>query len=452
MFTTTAETTTTIHPIATQPRPAGTPPDGNPADWSAAIETLLNQPTSSLPLRLAMLGIAFTGATAIWAWQGQMDEVATANGKLVPKGRTASVQPLEMGTVARIAVKEGQVVKKGQVILEMDTTLADREVERLQILLQSTQTEYQQSAMLIRQTQLQGETRFSIAQSQIDGQRIAIGQLRQEARTQQTVMAQLQDDAIAQNTRLARFKPLADIGAISKEQVFTVEQSVRERQRSMTQSRGELANSQGQVQRLTVELQQKQAEARQVQQATNRELQELKLRLGAMAAKSKETQVLIATAQAKRNQRFIHAPIAGTILALNIQQQGRVIQPGEQLAEIAPAGQPLILSTVLSNQQAGFIKLGMPVKVKLDAYPYQDHGTIAGKIVAISPDSTSSEKLGEVYRVDIALDRHYVTAKGQKRQLKPGLTATAEIVTRKRRVMDVILEPFQKLRSDAASS
>jgi hemolysin D len=220
----------------------------------------------------------------------------------------------------------------------------------------------------------------------------------------------------------------------------------------MTQSQGEWANNQGQIQRLTVELQQKQAEAQQVQQATNRELQELKLRLGALAAKYKETQVMIATAQVKRDQRFIHAPIAGTVLALNVQQQGRVIQPGEQLAEIAPAGQPLILSTVLSNQQAGFIKLGMPVKVKLDAYPYQDHGTIAGKIVAISPDSQATEKLGEVYRVDIALDRHYVTAKGQKRELKPGLTATAEIVTRKRRVMDVILEPFQKLRSDAASS
>jgi hemolysin D len=104
---------------------------------------------------------------------------------------------------------------------------------------------------------------------------------------------------------------------------------------------------------------------------------------------------------------------------------------------------------VLSNQQAGFVKKGMMVKVKLDAYPYQDHGTIAGKIVAISPDSQASEQLGQVYRVDIALDRHYVNAKGQQIPLKPGLTATAEIVTRQRRVLDVVLEPFQKLRSDA---
>jgi hemolysin D len=445
MLITTTEATPPIDPRA-NPR---NNPNAATGDWSAAIETLLNQPTSSLPLRLALLGLGFTGATATWAWNGQMDEVATANGKLVPKGRTATVQPVEMGTVARIAVKEGEVVKKGQVMLELDTTLADREVERLQTLLQSLQTEYQQTAMLIRQTQLQGDTRSSIARSQIDGQQIAMRQLRQEVRTQQSVMSQLQDDAVAQDARLARFKPLAAVGAISKEQVFSVEQGVRERQRTMTQSQGELTNNQGQIQRLAVELQQKQAEARQVEQATQRELQELQLRLGGLEAKYKETQVVMATAQAKRDQRFIQAPIAGTVLAMNVQQQGRVIQPGEQLAEIAPAGQPLILSTVLSNQQAGFVKKGMAVKVKLDAYPYQDHGIIAGKIVAISPDSQVSEQLGQVYRVDIALDRHYVNAKGQTIQLKPGLTASAEIVTRKRRVMDVLLEPFQKLRSDA---
>jgi hemolysin D len=439
--------TTAKTPIAINPANANAAPAT--ADWSAAIETLLNQPTSALPWRLTMLGLCFTGATATWAWQGRMDEVATANGKLVPKGRTASVQPLEMGTVARIAVKEGQVVKKGQVMLEMDTTMADREVERLQTLIQSLQTEYQQTAMLIRQTQLQGETRLSIAQNQIDGQQIAIGQLRQGVRTQQSVMTQLEEDATAQNARLARFRPLVEVGAIAKEQVFGVEQGLRERQRSLTQSQGELTNNQGQIQRLAVELQQKQGEARQVQQSTSRELQELKLRLGGLDAKYKETQSLLAMARAKREQRFIHAPIAGTVLALNVQQQGRVIQPGEQLAEIAPAGQPLILSTVLSNQQAGFVKKGMMVKVKLDAYPYQDHGTIAGKIVAISPDSQASEQLGQVYRVDIALDRHYVNAKGQQIPLKPGLTATAEIVTRQRRVLDVVLEPFQKLRSDA---
>jgi hemolysin D len=439
--------TTAPNPIAINPANANAA--SATADWSAAIETLLNQPTSALPWRLTMLGLCFTGATATWAWQGRMDEVATANGKLVPKGRTASVQPLEMGTVARIAVKEGQVVKKGQVMLEMDTTMADREVERLQNLLQSLQTEYQQTAMLIRQTQLQGETRLSIARNQIDGQQIAIDQLRQGVRTQQSVMAQLEEDATAQNARLARFRPLVEVGAIAKEQVFGVEQGLRERQRSLTQSQGELTNNQGQIQRLAVELQQKQAEARQVQQSTSRELQELKLRLGGLDAKYKETQSMLAMARAKREQRFIHAPIAGTVLALNVQQQGRVIQPGEQLAEIAPAGQPLILSTVLSNQQAGFVKKGMMVKVKLDAYPYQDHGTIAGKIVAISPDSQASEQLGQVYRVDIALDRHYVNAKGQQIPLKPGLTATAEIVTRQRRVLDVVLEPFQKLRSDA---
>lgn len=419
-----------------------------PEEWSAAIETLLNQPVSSLPWRIACLGIGFTGITAAWAWYGHMDEVATAQGKLIPKGRTGMVQPVEMGTVARVFVKENAVVKKGQVLVEMDTTMVDREVERLQTLLQSLQVEYQQTAMLIRQTQMQGETRLSIAQAQIDEQRLAIDQLRQESRTQQAIADQLQEDAMAQNSRLARLKPLSEVGAISREQVFGIEQTLRERQRSLVQSQGEVENRQTQIQRFGVELQQKQSEAQQVRQTIARELQELQLRLGGLQAKYKETEVLLNTTQKKREQRFIQAPIAGTVLAMNIEQPGRVVQPGEQIAEIAPAGQPLILSTVLSNQQAGFVKPGMMVKVKLDAYPYQDYGIVSGKIIAISPDSQPSDKLGPVYRVDIALDRHRIKVKGETVALKPGLTATAEIVTRKRRVIDVLLEPFQKLSSD----
>jgi hemolysin D len=438
---------------AASPTTVDTAPPKSASDqsWSAALETVLNQPASALPAQITLVGLAFTGVMGAWAWYGRMDEVASAQGKLIPKGRTAAVQPIEMGKVASIAVKEGDVVKKGQVLMEMDTALADREVERLQSLLQSQQMEWNQSEAMMRQLRMQGENRVVIAQSQISTHQVAIRQLAQNTQNQAILIAQLREDAQAQRGRFDRLQPLAEVGAISREQVFGIEQQLRERMRSLTDSQGKLQSTQTEMQRLNVEMQEKVAAVRQAELSINRELQEMQLRMTEIRSKMKETQILLAAAQTKRQQRFIYAPVQGTVLAMNVHQQGAVVQPGEMLAEIAPEGEPLILSTMLPSQQAGFVKVGMPVRVKLDAYPYQDFGIVDGKVLAISPNSQVSEKMGQVYRVDIALDRRAVKAYGKTVAFKPGQTASAEIVTRRRRIADVLLEPLQKLRGDMTS-
>jgi HlyD family secretion protein len=100
----------------------------------------------------------------------------------------------------------------------------------------------------------------------------------------------------------------------------------------------------------------------------------------------------------------------------------------------------------LPNQEAGFIKLGMPVQVKLDAFPYQDFGVVSGKVTSISPDAKTDERLGPVYRVEVALDRNYVAANQQTIPFKAGQTATADIIIRRRRIVDVLLEPFRQLQ------
>jgi len=108
---------------------------------------------------------------------------------------------------------------------------------------------------------------------------------------------------------------------------------------------------------------------------------------------------------------------------------------------------PLVLSASLPNQEAGFVKTGMPVQVKLDAYPYQNYGIVSGKVTSISPDTKPDERLGAVYRVEVSLAQSYLTANHQNIKLKAGETATAEIIIRRRRIADLLLDPIRQLQN-----
>ena len=103
------------------------------------------------------------------------------------------------------------------------------------------------------------------------------------------------------------------------------------------------------------------------------------------------------------------------------------------------------------GRDAGFIEVGMPVKMKLDAYPYQDYGIIAGEVTSISADAEIDPTMGAVYRVEISLEKDYVIEEQQQVQFKAGQTASADIIIRRRRIADILLEPIRKLREDGIS-
>ena len=118
------------------------------------------------------------------------------------------------------------------------------------------------------------------------------------------------------------------------------------------------------------------------------------------------------------------------------------------MAEIAPNGSPLILSALIPDRDAGFIEKGMTAQVKFDAYSYQDYGVIPGKVIEISANTQRDENLGSVYRVKIELERNHISEDSKKVLFKPGQTATADIVIRRLRIIDVLLDPIKKLQHD----
>jgi len=474
----------------------------NTETWSSSLQTVLDQPPPTLPLKMLMGGVVFCLAFGYWTtWP--IDEVGHARGVLVPKGEVYKIDPEEMGKVANVAVKEGDEVKAGQVLVELDTKIATTEVERLQQMLVALNTEYNQKQVLKERTRAEAATQIVIANQEIQAQRAAIAQAEANSATTRALLTQQQRELAAyqarreslkpmagnmqelrqklqeavkfQRKQIEDLRPLAEQGAIPKKYMWDQEQLLRDREsalirsqfeedssikqrlfeadQSMLQSQSNLTKNQGQIaqnlqqiNQLQAVLAQKQAEERRTQIQAQQQIQQLEVDTTQLQAKMTESQNLLKGATEKLKQRFLTAPIDGVVSSINIHNAGEVVQPGNTVAEIIPQDAPMVLSAVLPNSEAGFVKTGMQVQVKLDAYPYQNYGIVSGKVTSISPDAKRDEKLGAVYKVEVTLDRNSITANNKTVLFKPGQTGTAEIITRQRRIADILLDPFKQMQ------
>jgi hemolysin D len=500
-------------------------------NWSPSLQNVLDQPPATLPLRMLLGGMTFCLAFGAWAMVGQIEEVGHAGGHLVPKGQSYKINPVIPGKIARIAVKEGETVQAGQVLVEIDNKIAVNEVERLEKERSGYQTQRLQTQTLIDQTRLEAPTHAAMAEAKAKAQdamlqqagakveavREQITQAQKKADTIVALLLQQRSDADALNrrreaiksltntvslrqqelqqnveagkARLQRLEPLVKEGAIARErlyeaeqalrdrisaitqtelqeaarvreQIFEADRAIRDRHRSIIQTEGdlkqateeldrlqaELKQAQAEQNRLVAEQQQIQAEMQAVKIQNRQKIQQLEVQKTQLQAKVDEAEKLIAKANTELKQLVVTAPTDGTILALNVRNPGEVVQPGQIIAQMAPEDAPLVLLAKLPDREAGFIKTGMDVKVKFDSYPYQDYGIVSGKVTSIAPDATPDPQLGAVYQVEISLERHNVKAEKQTIAFKAGQTATADIIIRRRRIIDVLLDPIRKMQ------
>jgi hemolysin D len=418
----------------------------SPPSWSASLQELLDQPTSKLPLWLALGGITFSIAFAAWAYLGQIQDVSRAPGKLVPKGEVYKIQPTIAGKIDRILIAEGQSIAAGQPIATLDNSLALAEVERLQQELFSDQIQIHQAQELADKVQLEVQTRQAIAAAAQQTQVTAIDQSHADASTQRQLQAQLQLESEAYQARLDRLQPLLAEGAIGRDRLFEVEQALRQQQQAMIQNQGELQKKLSEAVQLQSGLLQKQAEERQSLLEAQQRIQQIQGDISQRQAKMREAETLLKAAKLKAKQMQLYAPIPGTVSTLEVRHPGEVTQPGQTLAEIAPANAPLVLLAFLPSQQAGLVQTGMAVQVKLDAFPYQNYGLISGQVSSISPDAAIDKQLGSGYQVEITLNQHAVHDRDRVIPFKAGQTASAEIIIRQRRIIDVLLDPIRQLQ------
>lgn len=147
-------------------------------------------------------------------------------------------------------------------------------------------------------------------------------------------------------------------------------------------------------------------------------------------------------AKEQNNQNIIKAPVSGNVYNVRVNKTLGTIQTGDELFSIVPDGEKLIVEVKVNNKDIGFVKKGKPTKVKLATFPYQEFGTLEGKVDKVSPNATSDKDGNLFYTARIHINQQSAKGKIQKVLLTPGMAATADIVIRQKTIMSFLLEPI----------
>ena len=468
-------------------------------DWSLATEELIDTMPRVWTRGLLYFLIVFAEILLPWALLSKIDETGSARGRLEPIGNTIKLDTSVTGEVASIEVKEGQSVVKGQTLLKLDSELVQTEIQQVQQRLEGqknrlaqlellknqlllsigTQQQHNQAQKLEKQSQIdQARHNFESLKTTLESERA-----QQEAQLEQARQAIKSKEASSQlaQIRLAtaqekvpRYQKAFDNGVISFDRYLESVQMAKESQENLVKARLETAQAKAYlkeqesnylkiVQEAQAKIQQAQLRFQEQQSSYQSLLHSGQLALLKSKEQHKKIETEITTLQAEiaenesklvalglqLKQRVFKSPVDGTIFELPIAEAGAVVRPGEMLAEIAPTGTTMVLRGEMPAPESGFMELGMSVKLKFDAYPYQDYGVIEGRLNWISPDSKVKETPQgeiEVFEIEVALEETAVQNLGQNVALTPGQTANAEILIRQRKVIDFILDPFKKLQ------
>lgn len=419
--------------------------------------------TPPSPIRRVLIWIIFILVIAAFTWSyfGKVDEVAVARGKVIPDGRVKVIQPMETGVIKAIHVQEGQLVKEGQLLLELDPTIKQADVEssakalsmhaadkeRLIAELNGETTGGRQWA-IGNKNKAKGINEF---QKKLKDARESEYKSKEEAL--RLVIAQ-KDNALQASEAI--LKKLEKTSAILIEQ----EAAYRKLYEKDFIARADLLEKQKEFHTIVNEFE---AQKKIVKQAMD-SLEEAKKNLETLKKERDKTLLtdivekeknIIAiegeTIKAKKRYELekLCSPVSGTVHGLASYTIGGVVTPAQPIVTIVPEGTPLVIEAMALNKDIGFLKTAQEAEIKLDTFPFQKYGTIKGKVISISPDAFEDEKMGPVYKIKVAMEKLYINVDGKKVPVSPGMAVSVEVKTNKRRIIEFFLSPIVKYADES---
>ena len=420
----------------------------------AALE-VMESPPSPLGRAVAATLMLLLVVAVLWAVVGKVDVVAVATGKIVPSGRTKVIQPLEIGVIRGLYVTDGQRVKTGQLLIQLDPTSAGADAEHMASDLVATQTEIARlraagtgaefhappgaSKAIVSANEALLESQKHEQEARIAALDSEIRRKASEQAASRAAIVKLEKILVYSRERLQVRREYYEQGFFPRLQLLDIEEQVIAQEQELAAERHreqEAIDAQKSLQK-----QRAQAEA-----------EYRKTVFGQLADSEKRAsgveQDLIKAEQREKAQRLV-SPIDGTVQQLAVHTVGGVVSPAQPLMAIVPDDDVLEVEARLLNSDVGFVKPGQRVEVKLDAFPFTKYGTLPGVLQSVSADSVQDEKLGLIYPIRVKLDRNKVDVDGQPITLAPGMATTVEIKTGSRRLIEFILSPVMRLHQES---
>jgi multidrug efflux pump subunit AcrA (membrane-fusion protein) len=365
---------------------------------------------------LYLTALFFVGLL-VWAALARLEEVAVGTGRVIPSSQVQVIQNLEGGILAELSVAEGQVVSKDQVLLRIDDTrftssFREAQVKRLALL-----------AAIARLTAEAQGTRLSFPAEVVRG---APNSVRGETATYasrrralEETIAGLKRSLDLANKELAISEPLVAKGAISEVEILRLRRQVNELQTNIDDRRNRFR-----------------ADAHEELTRNKNEFATLDEAAVAMEDRVKRT--------------LVRSPVRGVVKTIHVTTIGAVIQPGASMLEIVPLEDTLLIEAQVRPDDIAFIHPGQPATVKISAYDYSIYGGLPAKVERVSADSLVDEKKGyPYYKVLVRTDRASLRHLDQDLPIIPGMTATVDVLTGHKTVLDYLLKPVLKARERA---
>ncbi len=404
----------------------------------AEIESDPGSPLGALTFWLVM---AVFGFFLLWSTLGQVDVVVSARGKVIPKGEVKLIQPLNGGVISQLLVKEGDFVKKGQTLVVIDPSTTAPQLQSAQDSLNHVQAEEARlkAASGNQNYQARDATQAALYQAslaalqkQLDAKAQTLSGIEQQLQGKQVEVRQVSETLALQQAKLTRLEEVKDIVARDEyEKAQNEVQSNQHRLKALDHELAQLRFQHGQTQEEMAYLRQN------FKSTTLNELSEKEKQITQLKASIQESSF-------KNARQNLVAPVDGYVHELFMHTLGGVVTPAQKVLSIVPVKTPLRVQATVANKDIGFVKVGMPVALKIDTFDFQKYGTVPGKVLQVSRDAKEDQKLGPVYTLEIQPLKDQLTVDGKKQPLTSGLSTTAEVKVGQRRIMEFFIYPLIK--------
>lgn len=430
----------------------------------SALEILERPPSPGFKI-LGFTIISLFTFSVIWACIGEVDIVAVAEGKVVSSSRIKEIQPLDKGVVKAVYVKEGQMVKKGDPLVELDGTssLADQiriendlrfsQIEKVRktLLFNALNSEYKEPDLsesaigLVLTSVEESGLRTRFGQEWIDFQaRLNLLESQKKeresiAKANKAQISQLEQTLPLVSKQAQSLKELASKNLVSETQYVAVERDRIEQQQLLETYKAQQQQYQSAIETAHQTIN---ALVAETLQQTNAQIEELERKVVGLSQE-------LAKAKDIRSKQILYAPVDGRIQQLMVHTIGGVVSEAQVLMNIVPKDDYLELEATLENKDIGFVFEGQDAEVKINTFNFTKYGVIDAEVINVTPDAVIDEVKGLVYKLRLKMHKSSMQVNGRQVELLPGMAATAEVKTGKRRIIEYVISPLLRFKNES---
>jgi len=432
--------------------------DSDDVNYMSHTHAVLVQTTPSGARVIIWAILVFIIIAVIWANFATLDEVTRGSGKVIPSGQVQVIQNLEGGIVSSLAIREGQVVNKGEVLLRIDNT------RFMSSLRENTQSFF---SIKVKNARLTAEAEglsfvapkdvMAKQPELVERERILYESRQQELETTRKILKQIIaqrrqdiagfDSKLKQNKRgyalldreLVMTRPLVTQGVMSEVELLRLERQVNEIKGDISSTEISILREKAKLEEAIQKLEEAEINFRNLARI---ELSEMDAELRRLAETS-----LALEDRVKRTE--VTSPVRGTVKQLFVNTIGGVVQPGMDLVEIVPLEENLLIEVKIRPADIAFLRPGLNTIVKITAYDFSIYGGLKAKVEQISADTITDEEGDSYYMVRVRTDESVLITPRGSLPIIPGMLTEVDILTGKKTVLEYLLKPILRARERA---